>query len=216
MSQATPRTDPRIVRTRRMLRDALVELLEEMDVEKISVNRLAERATINRVTFYLHYRDIPDMMEKMAAEMIEDIRAILRSPASRPMPARKEDWPLMVNLLEHIAQHFRFYKVILTTRRTTVFTEQFLKLLTGMVIERIDSPEGRGEPRRAWYPAGYRRLVRFFRLDRHDHLLAAQRYALHAAIFGQAVHAHEAPVREALNALPREPVSRHTSAATNS
>lgn len=142
MSQATPRTDPRIVRTRRMLRDALVELLEEMDVEKISVNRLAERATINRVTFYLHYRDIPDMMEKMAAEMIEDIRAILRSPASRPMPARKEDWPLMVNLLEHIAQHFRFYKVILTTRRTTVFTEQFLKLLTGMVIERIDSPEG--------------------------------------------------------------------------
>lgn len=142
MNHATPRTDPRIVRTRRMLRDALVELLEEMDVEKISVNRLAERATINRVTFYLHYRDIPDMMEKMAAEMIEDIGAILQSPASRPMPARQEDWPLMVNLLEHIAEHFRFYKVILTTRRTTVFTEQFLKLLTGMVIERIDSPEG--------------------------------------------------------------------------
>ncbi|WP_217594547.1 TetR/AcrR family transcriptional regulator [Cohnella sp. GbtcB17] len=142
MSQATPRTDPRIVRTRRMLRDALVELLEEMDVEKISVNRLAERATINRVTFYLHYRDIPDMMEKMAAEMIEDIRAILQSPESRQTSARKEDWPLMVNLLEHIADNFRFYKVILTTRRTTVFTEQFLKLLTAMVIERIDSPEG--------------------------------------------------------------------------
>lgn len=125
-----------------MLREALVELLEEMDVEKISVNRLAERATINRVTFYLHYRDIPDMMEKMADEMIEDIRAILQAPASRPMSVRNEDWPLMVNLLEHIAGHFRFYKVILTTRRTTVFTEQFLKLLTGMVIERIDSPEG--------------------------------------------------------------------------
>lgn len=142
MSQTTPRTDPRIVRTRRMLRDALVELLEEMDVEKISVNRLAERATINRVTFYLHYRDIPDMMEKMADEMIEDLRGILQSPASRPRPVQAESWPIMVNLLEHIAEHFRFYKVTLTTRRTTVFTEQFLKLLTGMVIERIDSPEG--------------------------------------------------------------------------
>ncbi|MFC3798636.1 TetR-like C-terminal domain-containing protein [Cohnella sp. GCM10012308] len=142
MSHVTPRTDPRIVRTRRMLRDALVELLEEMDVEKISVNRLAERATINRVTFYLHYRDIPDMMEKMADEMIEDLRAILQAPASRQRPAQAEGWPLMVNLLEHIAEHFRFYKVILTTRRTTVFTEQFLKLLTDMVVERIDSPEG--------------------------------------------------------------------------
>lgn len=143
MNQATPRTDPRIVRTRRMLRDALVELLEEMDVEKISVNRLAERATINRVTFYLHYRDIPDMMEKMADEMIEDLRAILQSPAARQSPAQQaEGWPLMVNLLEHIAENFRFYKVILTTRRTTVFTEKFLKLLTDMVVERIDSPEG--------------------------------------------------------------------------
>ncbi|MDG0808668.1 TetR/AcrR family transcriptional regulator [Cohnella rhizosphaerae] len=142
MRQATPRTDPRIVRTRRMLRDALVELLEEMDVGKISVNRLAERATINRVTFYLHYRDIPDMMEKMAAEMIEDIRAILQTPESGQSSARKEGWPLMVNLLEHIAEHFRFYKVILATRRTTIFTEQFLTFLTGMVIERIDSPEG--------------------------------------------------------------------------
>src|SRR5690348_3590113 len=66
MNASTPRTDPRIVRTRKMLRDALVELLEEMDIEKISVNRLTQRATINRVTFYLHYRDISDMLEKMA------------------------------------------------------------------------------------------------------------------------------------------------------
>ncbi|MFD2334182.1 TetR-like C-terminal domain-containing protein [Cohnella sp. GCM10020058] len=145
MTHATPRTDPRIVRTRRMLRDAFVEMLEEMDVEKISVNRLAERATINRVTFYLHYRDIPDMMEKMADEMIEDIRAILQSPNSLQTPARNEEWPLMVNLLEHIAEHFRFYKVILATRRATVFTERMLKLLTDVVVERIDSPQAEAD-----------------------------------------------------------------------
>ncbi|HBI02620.1 MAG TPA: hypothetical protein DDY49_01140 [Paenibacillaceae bacterium] len=40
------------------------------------MNRLTKQATINRVTFYLHYRDIPDMLEKMADEMIEDISTV--------------------------------------------------------------------------------------------------------------------------------------------
>lgn len=69
--------DPRILRTRQLIRGAFVELLQEMDIEKLSVNKIAERATINRVTFYLHYRDITDMMEKMADEMIEHIERIV-------------------------------------------------------------------------------------------------------------------------------------------
>jgi len=143
MEHSASRTDPRIVRTRRLLRDALVELLEEMEVEKISVNRLAERATINRVTFYLHYRDIPDMMEKMADDMIEDIRAILHLNEANPLSTDPEgEWPLMVNLLEHMAEHFRFYKVILATKRTTVFTERLLRLLSDMVTDRVERPEG--------------------------------------------------------------------------
>ena len=36
------RTDPRILRTRQLLKDAFVDLLQEMDIEKISVNRIAQ------------------------------------------------------------------------------------------------------------------------------------------------------------------------------
>ncbi len=139
MEHSNTRLDPRIIRTRRLLRDAFVELLEEMDVEKISVNKLAERATINRVTFYLHYRDIPDMMEKMADDMIEEISAIMRVDESNSPEDRYEH--LTLQLLEHIAQHHKFYKVILATNRTTVFTERLLGLLTRMVtanVERAD------------------------------------------------------------------------------
>ncbi|WP_256757008.1 TetR/AcrR family transcriptional regulator [Cohnella sp. WQ 127256] len=138
MNHSTTRTDPRIVRTRRLLRDALVELLEEMDVEKISVNRLAERATINRVTFYLHYRDIPDMMDKMAGDMIEDISSILYAPDSKLCNDKEIEWPLLVKLLEHIAEHSRFYKVILATNRTTVFTDRLLKLLMKLITENME------------------------------------------------------------------------------
>jgi len=45
----------------------------------VTVNRLAERATINRITFYLHYRDIPDMLEKMADDMIEEFSTVIKN-----------------------------------------------------------------------------------------------------------------------------------------
>lgn len=138
MGNRTSRTDPRILRTRQLLKDAFVELLQEMDIEKISVNRIAERATINRVTFYLHYRDIPDMLEKMADEMIEDINGILNHAPGNQNPTEEEDWPLLLNLLEHIAEHAKFYKVILASKRTPIFTERLLKLLTELITARVE------------------------------------------------------------------------------
>jgi AcrR family transcriptional regulator len=138
MDNRTPRIDPRVIRTRQLLKDAFVELLQEMDIEKISVNRIAERATINRVTFYLHYRDIPDMLEKMADEMIEDINRILTHASANQHSKEEEDWPMLVNLLEHFAEHAKFYKVVLASRRTPIFTDRMLRLLTELVTSRIE------------------------------------------------------------------------------
>ncbi|NQX60832.1 TetR/AcrR family transcriptional regulator [Paenibacillus qinlingensis] len=138
MDNRTPRIDPRVLRTRQLLKDAFIELLQEMDIEKISVNRIAERATINRVTFYLHYRDIPDMLEKMADEMIEDINRILTNALAIQSSKEKEDWPMLVSLLEHFAEHAKFYKVVLASRRTPIFTDRMLRLLTELVTSRIE------------------------------------------------------------------------------
>ncbi|WP_405454111.1 TetR-like C-terminal domain-containing protein [Paenibacillus sp. HJGM_3] len=110
-----------------------------MDLEKITVNRIAERSTINRVTFYLHYRDIPDMLEKMADEMTENIQRILDDESGAPhTPEEEEDWPQLVKLLEHIAEHAKLYKIILTSRRTPIFTDRMLRLLSRSVTARIE------------------------------------------------------------------------------
>lgn len=138
MDDTTPRTDPRVLRTRRLLRDAFVELLHEMDIEKISVNRIAERATINRVTFYLHYRDIPDMLDKMAEDMIEDINWIINNTPADQNSTEDIDWSMMVNLLEHIAEHAKFYKVVLASKRTPIFTNRLLKMLTESITARLE------------------------------------------------------------------------------
>jgi AcrR family transcriptional regulator len=51
------RLDPRILRTRQLLQDALRKLLELKEFDKISVQDITEAATVNRATFYAHYDD---------------------------------------------------------------------------------------------------------------------------------------------------------------
>ena len=139
MNQDKPRTDPRIVRTRQLLKDAFVDLLQEMEIEKISVNRIAERATINRVTFYLHYRDIPDMLEKMADEMIEDIQNVLNLKPLNPSSGEEKDSLVLVSLLEHIAEHAKFYKVVLGSRRMPIFTERLLRMVSETIMKKLEN-----------------------------------------------------------------------------
>ena len=56
-AQRSSRVDPRVTRTRKLIRDALISLLAERSFGAINVQDVAERATINRATFYAHYTD---------------------------------------------------------------------------------------------------------------------------------------------------------------
>ena len=53
----TGTTDPRILRSRRMLMDSLAKLMIKKAFEDISIQDIADEATLNRATFYLHYPD---------------------------------------------------------------------------------------------------------------------------------------------------------------
>ena len=131
-------TDPRIIRTRLLIKDAFVELLQEMDIDKMSVSRIANRATISRVTFYLHYRDIPDMLEKLADEMIEDIQEATNIQSIAVDSVKDADYLKLVRLLEHIAEHADFYKVTLGSRKAPIFTERLLNMLTDTITQRFE------------------------------------------------------------------------------
>ncbi|MEH7097734.1 MULTISPECIES: TetR/AcrR family transcriptional regulator [Neobacillus] len=134
--QEKPRLDPRILRTRQLIKEALIDLLQEVDINKITVNRIAERATINRVTFYLHYKDIPDMLEIMAQEMAEDIESIMGSNTEDQKDDKNIDFVKLETLLEYIAKNAKFYKVVLNSRRTPIFTERLLTILTKSITEK--------------------------------------------------------------------------------
>jgi len=66
MQEICPGTvDPRIRRTRVLLQQALGKLLEAKEFDKISVQDIAEAATVNRATFYDHYTDKFALLECM-------------------------------------------------------------------------------------------------------------------------------------------------------
>jgi len=69
----TGTTDPRILRSRRMLMDALARLLMKKEFENISVQEIADEATLNRATFYLHYPDKNALLQAMTGVRFRDL-----------------------------------------------------------------------------------------------------------------------------------------------
>jgi AcrR family transcriptional regulator len=67
--------DPRIRRTRVLLQDALSKLLEKKEFDKISVQDIAEAATVNRATFYDHYTDKFALLECLVGTRFGELLA---------------------------------------------------------------------------------------------------------------------------------------------
>ncbi|WP_055426555.1 TetR family transcriptional regulator C-terminal domain-containing protein [Bifidobacterium aesculapii] len=64
------KTDRRTRRTRRLLQEALLRLLADKPLNRITVTGLTELADVNRVTFYAHYHDVYDMFDQLRLDLI--------------------------------------------------------------------------------------------------------------------------------------------------
>lgn len=81
--------DRRVRRTKKMLTQALTQLLQQKKEKEITVKELTDLADVNRSTFYLYYKDIPDMMKKIQDELFETLDAIFEGrEASLPEHVR--------------------------------------------------------------------------------------------------------------------------------
>jgi len=67
--------DRRSLRTKKALKAAMLEQLRGKDIAKITVSELSELADIGRGTFYLHFTDPYDLLDKLENEILEEITA---------------------------------------------------------------------------------------------------------------------------------------------
>jgi len=68
-------TDPRVLRSRQMLMEALFRLLNRKEFDDISIQEIADEAGLNRATFYLHYPDKNALLQAMTGARFRDLIA---------------------------------------------------------------------------------------------------------------------------------------------
>lgn len=66
--------DARVRYTRMIIEKSFLEILKEKPVAKVTVTELCQMAQINRATFYKHYLDVSDLLEKIEEDLFNQIR----------------------------------------------------------------------------------------------------------------------------------------------
>jgi len=64
------KTDPRVLRTRKLIMDSFIELSAKKEFKDITIKDITTEAMINRATFYYHFEDIYDLLEKALSEVL--------------------------------------------------------------------------------------------------------------------------------------------------
>lgn len=71
--------DLRVIKTRRLIKNALIELMAEKEVSAITITELSEKALINRKTFYRHYSAVSEVVTEIENEILSEFAEALRN-----------------------------------------------------------------------------------------------------------------------------------------
>ncbi|HET8913532.1 MAG TPA: TetR/AcrR family transcriptional regulator [Ktedonobacteraceae bacterium] len=140
-------TDLRIRRTHKFLQDAMIELISEKGFDAITVGDIAERAMINRATFYRHYLDKYDLVAKIFEETANQL-------AENMHPFSKDTWQsgiveppeIWIQLFEHVAEHARLYRAMLGKNGSSWFAARMREHTVKLMHETKRQFEQQVEP----------------------------------------------------------------------
>lgn len=125
--------DPRVLRTRRLLQDALLALARERPFVEITVADVTDRATVNRSTFYQHYPDtdtlLADALDVQASQYEVELGSI--APAAPP----DEPPTTLVRYAELIARNVDLYTDALGPHGSMVAVNRLHERFRGLAIE---------------------------------------------------------------------------------
>ena len=104
----TQKTDNlRVKRTKILLREALIALIEERGFDALTIGELTERAMVSRAAFYRNYQDKYDLVEQIFEETMSTLfEAIGEFGREHPLDV----W---IRFFEQIAQYDQLYRALL-------------------------------------------------------------------------------------------------------
>ena len=115
------------LQTKNEIKQALISLLEEKNFNTVTVRDITARAKINRGTFYLHYLDKYDLLEKCEQEIFEDFHEI----GQMMLPSNMKEFlkadqphPFLINIFTYFQNNALFLKVLLGPNGDPSFEEK--------------------------------------------------------------------------------------------
>lgn len=118
MEKNEKKIDIRIIKTKNAIREAALTLLSEKNIEDISITELAERAKINRKTFYNYYQSIYQVIDEIENEAVEKFVSSVK----------ESDWydgetldfdKLFLSITESVRDNMEFFGHLLNISKTS-------------------------------------------------------------------------------------------------
>lgn len=126
------RSDLRILRTKKAIYGAFIEILGEKGLEAITIKDITTKANINRATFYHHFQDKYDLLEQCEQSIIEKINQIMFESDilewDHPR-AVKQYHQVLTKLLKYIHSQAPFLQALLGPKGDLSFQEKIKTIL---------------------------------------------------------------------------------------
>ncbi len=127
MTEKAKKEDRRVRRTKKILTQALTELMQVKSINEITVKELTDLADMNRGTFYLYYRDIFDMLEKIEDGLFRDLDALM--VLHRQEMACDRAKPILLDLFRFIGENREMCRVLLSPHGDMNFLQRLYEVI---------------------------------------------------------------------------------------
>ncbi len=119
----------RVRRTQKLLREALIDLIEERGFDALTVGEITERAMVSRAAFYRNYEDKYALVEQIFAEAMSSLHNAVGEMGREHPP---QVW---VKFFEHIAEYERLYRALLGRKGSSWFVLKMRASMTDLIKE---------------------------------------------------------------------------------
>jgi AcrR family transcriptional regulator len=124
--------DRRVRKSQEAIETALVQLLAKKNFETITVREVTEQANVNRSTFYLHYQDKYDLLNKIVEAHITQLETLCQSVSDLTFEEANYVW------FDYFDRHRLFFSTMLATQSADYFRSRFLQLVREELQDEVD------------------------------------------------------------------------------
>ncbi|MFZ4452432.1 TetR/AcrR family transcriptional regulator [Salibacterium aidingense] len=130
--------DRRVKRTRRLLKNALLELIHKKGFNAITVRDLTEKADVNRATFYQHYHDKFDLLDQAIDDMLLSLVTYVVPKNVEEITDIEKASPVFVRLFEFIYDNTFFFQVMMGKNGIPSFQRRMVSMIQQFMNEKLE------------------------------------------------------------------------------